>query len=86
MKKNEKAYGRIVRLSTADTLDEPVTKTIVRLVYTVIWGFIDFELIQQKARDLFSIYSKLVQVLYPRRTSGREVLRLACGRECEVDS
>jgi len=43
------------RLSTADTLDEPVTKTI--------------------ARDLFSIYSKLVQVLYPRRTSGREVLR-----------
>ncbi|KIJ13443.1 hypothetical protein PAXINDRAFT_170506 [Paxillus involutus ATCC 200175] len=27
------------------------------------------------ARDLLSIYSKLVQVLYPRRTSGREVLR-----------
>lgn len=29
-----------------------------------------------QARDLLSIYSKLVQVLYPRRTgSGREVLR-----------
>ncbi|KAF4613586.1 hypothetical protein D9613_007649 [Agrocybe pediades] len=27
------------------------------------------------ARDLLSIYSKLVQVLYPRRSSGREVLR-----------
>jgi len=43
------------RFSTADTLDEPIVKTI--------------------GRDLFSIYSKLVQVLYPRRTSGREVLR-----------
>ncbi|KAJ7475925.1 hypothetical protein FB451DRAFT_1339067 [Mycena latifolia] len=29
------------------------------------------------ARDLLSIYSKLVQVLYPRRASGREVLRSA---------
>ncbi|KAF8896413.1 hypothetical protein BD779DRAFT_1433651 [Infundibulicybe gibba] len=27
------------------------------------------------ARDLLSIYSKLVQVLYPRKSSGREVLR-----------
>jgi len=27
------------------------------------------------ARDLMSIYTKLVQVLYPRRSSGREVLR-----------
>ncbi|EGN91921.1 hypothetical protein SERLA73DRAFT_147983 [Serpula lacrymans var. lacrymans S7.3] len=27
------------------------------------------------ARDLISIYTKLVQVLYPRRSSGREVLR-----------
>ncbi|RDB26039.1 Protein YIP4 [Hypsizygus marmoreus] len=27
------------------------------------------------ARDLLSIYHKLVQVLYPRKTSGREVLR-----------
>ncbi|KAK0235991.1 hypothetical protein EDD85DRAFT_624069 [Armillaria nabsnona] len=27
------------------------------------------------ARDLLSIYSKLVQVLYPRRATGREVLR-----------
>ncbi|KAF8583719.1 Yip1-domain-containing protein [Ramaria rubella] len=44
------------RYSGADTLDEPVTTTM--------------------ARDLFSIYTKLVQVLYPRRTgSGREVLR-----------
>ncbi|KAF6757189.1 hypothetical protein DFP72DRAFT_1032566 [Ephemerocybe angulata] len=43
------------RYSGADTLDEPVTTTI--------------------ARDLFSIYTKLVQVLYPRRSSGREVLR-----------
>jgi hypothetical protein len=30
-----------------------------------------------KARDILSIYSKLVQVLYPRKSSGREVLRLA---------
>lgn len=29
-----------------------------------------------KGRDLLSIYSKLVQVLYPRRTQGREVLKL----------
>ncbi|KAG2017782.1 hypothetical protein CC2G_007263 [Coprinopsis cinerea AmutBmut pab1-1] len=43
------------RYTGADTLDEPVSKTI--------------------ARDLFSIYTKLVQVLYPRRSSGREVLR-----------
>ncbi|KAG5730939.1 Protein YIPF6 [Termitomyces sp. T112] len=43
------------RYSGVDTLDEPVTTTI--------------------ARDLFSIYAKLVQVLYPRKTSGREVLR-----------
>lgn len=28
-----------------------------------------------EARDLLSIYSKLVQVLYPRRSTGREVLR-----------
>ncbi|KAG7089524.1 hypothetical protein E1B28_011199 [Marasmius oreades] len=27
------------------------------------------------ARDLLSIYSKLIQVVYPRRASGREVLR-----------
>ncbi|KAK1225003.1 hypothetical protein PQX77_012072 [Marasmius sp. AFHP31] len=27
------------------------------------------------ARDLLSIYSKLIQVVYPRRSSGREVLR-----------
>ncbi|PFH53173.1 hypothetical protein AMATHDRAFT_138307 [Amanita thiersii Skay4041] len=43
------------RYSGLDTLDEPITTTI--------------------ARDLFSIYSKLIQVLYPRRTTGREVLR-----------
>ena len=30
-----------------------------------------------QSRDLLSIYSKLIQVLYPRRTGvGREVLRL----------
>ncbi|GLB40356.1 putative yip1-domain-containing protein [Lyophyllum shimeji] len=43
------------RYSNVDTLDEPVTTTI--------------------ARDLFSIYTKLVQVLYPRKSSNREVLR-----------
>ncbi|KAN0092970.1 hypothetical protein V8E55_003754 [Tylopilus felleus] len=43
------------RYTGVDTLDEPVTTTI--------------------ARDLFSIYSKLVQVLYPRKATGREVLR-----------
>ena len=43
------------RYTGVDTLDEPVSKTI--------------------ARDLFSIYTKLVQVLYPRRSSGREVLK-----------
>ncbi|KAJ3744475.1 hypothetical protein DFH05DRAFT_1495369 [Lentinula detonsa] len=30
---------------------------------------------QTIARDLLSIYSKLIQVVYPRRSSGREVLR-----------
>ncbi|TFK28184.1 Yip1-domain-containing protein [Coprinopsis marcescibilis] len=43
------------RYSAEDTLDEPISKTI--------------------ARDLFSIYTKLVQVLYPRRSNNREVLR-----------
>ncbi|KAJ7455370.1 hypothetical protein B0H11DRAFT_2067818 [Mycena galericulata] len=43
------------RYAGVDTLDEPVSTTI--------------------ARDLFSIYNKLVQVLYPRRATGREVLR-----------
>lgn len=43
------------RYTGVDTLDEPVTTTI--------------------ARDLFSIYNKLVQVLYPRKSEGREVLR-----------
>ncbi|KAG6883746.1 hypothetical protein C0992_007916, partial [Termitomyces sp. T32_za158] len=32
-------------------------------------------LTHMQARDLLSIYAKLVQVLYPRKTSGREVLR-----------
>ncbi|KAG1737331.1 Yip1-domain-containing protein [Suillus lakei] len=55
---NRQTVGGIrveTRYSGADTLDEPVTTTI--------------------ARDLFSIYSKLVHVLYPRKSSGREVLR-----------
>lgn len=44
------------RYTGIDTLDEPVTTTI--------------------ARDLFSIYTKLIQVLYPPRSgSSREVLR-----------
>ncbi|KAH8117887.1 Yip1-domain-containing protein [Phellopilus nigrolimitatus] len=44
------------RYAGVDTLDEPVTTTI--------------------ARDLYSIYTKVVQVLYPRRSgAGREVLR-----------
>ncbi|TDL25705.1 Yip1-domain-containing protein [Rickenella mellea] len=37
---------------------------------------LDEPVLTTMARDLFSIYTKLVQVLYPRRTgSGREVLR-----------
>ncbi|TCD61603.1 hypothetical protein EIP91_008168 [Steccherinum ochraceum] len=44
------------RYTGDNTLDEPITRTI--------------------ARDLFSIYTKLIQVLYPPRSgSGREVLR-----------
>ncbi|KLO08933.1 Yip1-domain-containing protein [Schizopora paradoxa] len=44
------------RYTGVDTLDEPVTTTILR--------------------DLHSIYIKVVQVLYPRRTgAGREVLK-----------
>ncbi|KAL0954507.1 hypothetical protein HGRIS_003474 [Hohenbuehelia grisea] len=43
------------RYTGVDTLDEPVSTTILR--------------------DLTSIYHKLVQVLYPRKSSGREVLR-----------
>ncbi|KAJ3479530.1 hypothetical protein NLI96_g8999 [Meripilus lineatus] len=44
------------RYTGADTLDEPITKTI--------------------GRDLLSIYTKLVQVLYPiRKGADREVLR-----------
>ncbi|KAF9533851.1 hypothetical protein CPB83DRAFT_411984 [Crepidotus variabilis] len=55
---NRQTYGDVrveTRYSGADTLDEPVSKTILR--------------------DLRSIYSKLIQVLYPRRAQGREVLR-----------
>ncbi|TFK75189.1 Yip1-domain-containing protein [Pluteus cervinus] len=43
------------RFTGVDTLDEPVSATI--------------------ARDLWSIYTKLVQVLYPPKSSSREVLR-----------
>ncbi|RPD74854.1 Yip1-domain-containing protein [Lentinus tigrinus ALCF2SS1-7] len=44
------------RYTGADTLDEPITTTI--------------------GRDLFSIYVKLIQVLYPPRSSGnRDLLR-----------
>ncbi|KAK7463526.1 hypothetical protein VKT23_006874 [Stygiomarasmius scandens] len=43
------------RYTGVDTLDEPVSKTIMR--------------------DLMSIYAKLVQVVYPRKSSGREVLK-----------
>ncbi|KAG0692800.1 hypothetical protein DFH29DRAFT_860611, partial [Suillus ampliporus] len=55
---NRQTVGGIrveTRYSGVDTLDEPVTATI--------------------ARDLFSIYTKLIHVLYPRKSSGREVLR-----------
>jgi len=36
---------------------------------------LDEPVLKTIARDLRSIYSKLVQVLYPRRSQGREVLR-----------
>jgi hypothetical protein len=40
-----------------------------------------------QARDLLSIYSKLVQVLYPRRKgSGREVLRYCLGPHMVISS
>jgi protein YIPF6 len=50
------ALTQCIRYTGADTLDEPISATI--------------------GRDLFSIYTKVVQVLYPRRSgAGREVLR-----------
>lgn len=55
-----------------DTLDEPVTTTLVRAARAK--AMIGADLPQ--GRDLLSIYNKLVQVLYPRRSgSGREVLK-----------
>lgn len=56
-----------------DTLDEPVTATIVSLTNLLL----SRRLTPYQARDLLSIYSKLVHVLYPRKSSGREVLRSA---------
>jgi hypothetical protein len=61
------------RLSGSDTLDEPVMTTIVsaRLRDAQMTVFTSVQ-----ARDAFSIYNKLVQVLWPRRSGqGREVLR-----------
>ncbi|KAG6334413.1 hypothetical protein ID866_4682, partial [Astraeus odoratus] len=57
-KPNRQTVGGIrveTRYSGEDTLDEPITATIMR--------------------DLLSIYTKLAQVLYPRRANSREVLR-----------
>ncbi|KAG5342258.1 hypothetical protein C0989_004102 [Termitomyces sp. Mn162] len=64
------------RYSGVDTLDEPVTTTIVCLFRKSTGNCTDTYM---QARDLFSIYAKLVQVLYPRKTSGREVLRFSGG-------
>lgn len=62
------------RYTGVDTLDEPVSKTIVSWLY--VWGSLDVDKKDLQARDLLSIYTKLVQVLYPRRSgAGREVLR-----------
>ncbi len=65
-------FSVIFRYSGVDTLDEPVLTTIVSSC-----GCFCFRLFTMllQARDLLSIYSKLVQVLYPRRATGREVLR-----------
>lgn len=58
-KSNRRMVGGVqveTRHTGIDTLDEPITTTI--------------------ARDLFSIYTKLIQVLYPPRSgTNREVLR-----------
>src|SRR6267154_2316416 len=63
----------LFRYSGVDTLDEPITTTIVGAVTLVL----SCKLTPDQARDLLSIYSKLVHVLYPRKSSGREVLRSA---------
>ncbi|KAI6042595.1 hypothetical protein EDC04DRAFT_2564059 [Pisolithus marmoratus] len=57
-KPNRQTVGGIrveTRYTGVDTLDEPITVTIMR--------------------DLLSIYTKLAQVLYPRRPNSQEILR-----------
>jgi protein YIPF6 len=62
------------RYTGVDTLDEPVMTTIVSLSSS--FRRVDpIDTRMNQGRDLLSIYSKLVQVLYPRRTQGREVLK-----------
>ncbi len=69
-----------------DTLDEPITATIVRLSKASFPSSVLADLARAQGRDLLSIYNKLVQVLYPiRKGTGREVLRYAAVcwyREC----
>ena len=59
------------RYTGQDTLDEPVGTTIVREPLSEQRP----SLIRVQARDALSIYNKLVHVLYPRKSTGREVLK-----------
>jgi len=67
------------RYTGVDTLDEPITTT---MVFLPPFFSRDVALTRRRcfvqARDLLSIYTKLVQVLYPRRKGdARQVLRSA---------
>lgn len=59
------------RYTGTNTLDEPVSATIVCYIFQRVDGTAAQRV---QARDLQSIYVKLVQVLYPAR-QGDEVLR-----------
>ncbi|KAH8092646.1 Yip1-domain-containing protein [Cristinia sonorae] len=65
------------RFTGGDTLDEPISTTIVRASLAWLSNTHTKQLNHpRKARDLLSIYTKLIQVLYPPRSgSSREVLR-----------
>ncbi|OLL25705.1 Protein YIP4 [Neolecta irregularis DAH-3] len=56
------------RFTGGDTLDEPVTTTIVRSIYYV-------ELNKTEKRDAFAVAHKLRQVLYPLPSSTEQALR-----------
>ncbi|KAG5651921.1 hypothetical protein H0H81_006936 [Sphagnurus paluster] len=64
--------------SSADGAARPARQTVGGLQVETRYSGIDTldePVTTTIARDLLSIYAKLVQVLYPRKSSGREVLR-----------